>query len=75
MRLFFLTYPSTRKSETLSRISDLAYVAGRLRLSWSHHALLVRTRSEHPRVFHETMGLRGRWTRWQIEGRRKARNR
>jgi predicted nuclease of restriction endonuclease-like (RecB) superfamily len=79
MRAFFLAYPlaaisetasrkslATRKSETLSRISDLAELAGRFRLSWSHYVLLVRTRSEHARVFYETEALRGGWTVRQL---------
>jgi predicted nuclease of restriction endonuclease-like (RecB) superfamily len=57
---------ATRKSETLSRISDLPELAGRFRLSWSHYVLLVRTRSKHARVFYETEALRGGWTVRQL---------
>jgi predicted nuclease of restriction endonuclease-like (RecB) superfamily len=79
MRAFFLAYPATeisettsrkslatRKSETLARISGLAELAGRFRLSWSHYVLLVRTRSEHARAFYETEALRGGWTVRQL---------
>lgn len=79
MRAFFLTYPpaaisetgsrkslAARKSETPSRNSDLAEIAGRFLLSWSHYVLLVRTRSEHARVFYETEALRGGWTVRQL---------
>ncbi|MGH9884698.1 MAG: DUF1016 N-terminal domain-containing protein [bacterium] len=74
MRGSFLECPPTRRSETLSRVSGLADSAGRFQLSWSHYALLVRTHSEHARVFYETEALRGGWMRRQIEGRRRARN-
>lgn len=79
MRAFSSAYPpvaisetasrkslATRRSETLSRDSDLAELAGRFRLSWSHYVLLVRTRSEHARAFYETEALRGGWTVRQL---------
>jgi predicted nuclease of restriction endonuclease-like (RecB) superfamily len=79
MRLFYLAYPSApisetasrksstaRRSETLSRESELAALAGRFRLSWSHYVSLVRTRSSHARQFYEAEALRGGWTVRQL---------
>ncbi len=79
MRLFYLTYPpttisgtasrkssGTRRSETMSRESDLAALARRFRLSWSHYVMLVRTRSAYARHFYETEALRGGWTVRQL---------
>jgi predicted nuclease of restriction endonuclease-like (RecB) superfamily len=81
MRLFFLTYPGPElgisetpsrksqaagRSETPSRKSELAVVAGRFRLSWSHYVLLVRARSPHARAFYEAESLRGGWTVRQL---------
>ena len=69
MRIFFQAYPEARpreirdavsemlapgKSETPSRKSELAIVAGRFRLSWSHYVLLVRARSDQARDFYES---------------------
>ena len=85
MRRFFNTYPdaaaeksetlsrksfAARKSETPSRESELATVASRFPLSWSHYVLLVRTRSAHAREFYDREALRGGWTVRQH--RRKA---
>lgn len=81
MRLFFQTYtepgpeksetlsrklPAAGKSETRSRESELAIVAGRFRLSWSHYVLLVRARSDQARDFYEAEALRGGWTVRQL---------
>jgi predicted nuclease of restriction endonuclease-like (RecB) superfamily len=79
MRLFFQTYPdpspeipqtlsgellAAQKPQTLSR--ELPTIASRFRLSWSHYALLVRTRSPHAREFYEVEALRGGWTVRQL---------
>jgi hypothetical protein len=61
------------KSETLSRISDLADL-GRFRLSWSHYALLVRTDPGTPE-YSTNRGAACLVMRQQIEERRKALNR
>lgn len=79
MRLFFISYPPDRiserasrkssgpkKSETLSRESDLASIAGRFQLSWSHYVMLVRARSEYARDFYEKEAFRGGWTVRQL---------
>ena len=66
MRLFFQTYSDLgpEKPQTLS--GELAHVASRFRLSWSHYALLVRARSPQAREFYETEALRGGWTVRQL---------
>lgn len=79
MRIFLQTYPDpgSEKSVTLSRKSlamqkpqtlsgELGGVSSRFRLSWSHYALLVRTRSPQAREFYETEALRGGWTVRQL---------
>jgi DUF1016 N-terminal domain len=80
MRLFYLAYalderpgksPATSlpdKSETLSRILNLAEIADRFPLPWSHYALLVRSaRSPAARNFYETEARRSGWTARQLE--------
>jgi predicted nuclease of restriction endonuclease-like (RecB) superfamily len=81
MRLFYLTYPPSRisetlsrkldhkiKSETLSRVFKLPEVAACFPLSWSHYVILVRrSRSEEARSFYETEALRGGWSVRQLE--------
>jgi predicted nuclease of restriction endonuclease-like (RecB) superfamily len=55
------------KSETLTRIPDLATLAAVLPLSWSHYVLLVRrSRSVEARAFYEAEALRGGWTVRQL---------
>jgi predicted nuclease of restriction endonuclease-like (RecB) superfamily len=81
MRLFYLAYPPSRisetltrkldkkvKSETRSRIFTLPELAACFSLSWSHYVLLVkRSRSEEARLFYETEALRGGWSVRQLE--------
>ena len=68
MRLFYLAYPETRISETVSRKSDPASLAARFPLPWSHYAMLVRrTRSPEARAFYEAEALRGGWSVRQLE--------
>ena len=81
MRLFYLAYPSSRisetlsrkldhkiKSETLSRVFKLPELAACFPLSWSHYVILVRrSRSEEARSFYETEALRGGWSVRQLE--------
>lgn len=79
MRIFFQTYPDpgSGKPQTLSGVllavekpqtlsGELASLGSRFRLSWSHYALLVRTRSPQAREFYETEALRGGWTVRQL---------
>ena len=80
MRLFYLAYPPSRISETVSRKSDhkaksetpsriftLPELTSAFPLSWSHYVLLVkRSRSEEARIFYETEALRG-WSVRQLE--------
>jgi len=81
MRLFYLAYPPSRISETMSRKSDhkaksetpsriftLPELTSAFPLSWSHYVLLVkRSRSEEARIFYETEALRGGWSVRQLE--------
>jgi predicted nuclease of restriction endonuclease-like (RecB) superfamily len=81
MRLFYLAYPSSGisgtvsrkldhkiKSETLSRIFTFPELTSVFPLSWSHYVLLVRrSRSEEARSFYETEALRGGWSVRQLE--------
>jgi predicted nuclease of restriction endonuclease-like (RecB) superfamily len=81
MRLFYLAYPPSRisetlsrkldhkiKSETVSRVFKLPEVAACFPLSWSHYVILVRrSRSEEARSFYETEALRGGWSVRQLE--------
>ena len=81
MRLFYLAYPPSRISETVSRKSDhkaksetpsriftLPELTSAFPLSWSHYVLLVkRSRSEEARIFYETEALRGGWSVRQLE--------
>lgn len=81
MRLFYLAYPPSRISETVSRKSDhkaksetpsriftLPELTSAFPLSWSHYVLLVkRSRSEKARIFYETEALRGGWSVRQLE--------
>jgi len=76
MRQFYLTYPLekisetlsrklsvSQKSETVSRIFDLADLTSAFTLSWSHYVLLVkRSRSPEARGFYEAEALSGGWS-------------
>lgn len=77
MRLFYEEYraeisktlsgKSTRRiSQTLSGKSDLAGLAARFPLPWSHYVLLLRARSPEARAFYEAEALRGGWTVRQL---------
>jgi predicted nuclease of restriction endonuclease-like (RecB) superfamily len=55
------------KSETLTRMPELATLAAVLPLSWSHYVLLVRrSRSEEARAFYEAEAMRGGWSVRQL---------
>lgn len=55
------------KSETPTRMPDLAALAAVLPLSWSHYVLLTRrSRSVEARAFYETEALRGGWSVRQL---------
>ncbi len=78
MRLFYLTYRSeivqtlSGKSgskkivQTPSGQSELAPLAERFPLPWSHYVLLLGARSSGARAFYETEALRGGWTVRQL---------
>lgn len=68
MRLFYLTYPPTSISETVSRKFTLENLTTRFPLPWSHYVLLTRrSRSPEVRTFYETEALRGGWTVRQLD--------
>src|SRR5690349_17159885 len=68
MRLFYLTYQPGEISETVSRKSDMAHLAARFPLPWSHYVLLMRrARSPEARAFYEAEALRGGWSVRQLE--------
>ncbi len=81
MRLFYLAYPPSwisetlsrksnvlEKSETPSRIFRMTDLSSVFPLSWSHYVLLVRrSRSDEARRFYETEALRGGWSVRQLE--------
>ena len=59
---------STEISETVSRKSNLALLADKFPLSWSHYVMLVRrSRSPEARAFYETEALRGGWSVRQLD--------
>lgn len=78
MRLFYLQYrgdisqtlsgKSARRtiSETVSGKSELAQLAARFPLPWSHYVLLLSARSDEARRFYETEALRGGWSVRQL---------
>ena len=83
MRRFFLAYPLSAISETLSRISDEAprakiseTVSGELTLAkltqaftlpWSAYVRLLSVKDEHAREFYEVEALRGGWSVRQLD--------
>ena len=74
-RLFYQSYKiwqtlsaKSKNSETLSVQSfDLAEIAKRFPLSWSHYALLLACRDENERDFYEKESLRGGWSVRQLK--------
>lgn len=78
MRLFYLTYRDdivqtlsgqsgrTKKIQTVSGESELARLATRFPLPWSHYVLLLGARSPDARAFYESESLRGGWTVRQL---------
>jgi predicted nuclease of restriction endonuclease-like (RecB) superfamily len=62
---------SPRKVQTVSGqsagLADLAEVAARFELSWSHYVRLLTLRSAEAREFYEAEALRGGWTVRQLE--------
>jgi len=68
MRLFYLTYPRTQISETVSRKSQGPLPTGDFPLPWSHYVLLLRrSKSPEAREFYEAEALRGGWSIRQLK--------
>ena len=78
MRLFYLTYRDdivqtlsgqsgrSKKVQTASGESELARLATRFPLPWSHYVLLLGARSPEARAFYEAEALHGGWTVRQL---------
>ena len=72
MRLFYLgwqkwqTLSANLKLQTLSAIFDLADIAKRFPLPWSHYVRLSTVKNENARDFYEKEALRGGWTVRQL---------
>ena len=66
MRKFYLTWPPEQILQTLSEEFDLAEIAKRFPLSWSHYVALLGVKNEQGREFYETEALRGGWTERQL---------
>ncbi|PHV10975.1 PDDEXK nuclease domain-containing protein [Chitinimonas sp. BJB300] len=83
MRRFFLAYPTTAISETLSRISGgeldnkisetasakltLAKLTQVFTLPWSSYVRLLSVKDDHARQFYEVEALRGGWSVRQLD--------
>lgn len=83
MRRFFLAYPATAISETLSRISGgelgakisetafrkltLTQLTQAFTLPWSAYVRLLLVKDDHARAFYETEALRGGWSVRQLD--------
>lgn len=75
MRLFYSTWQisqtvsakSEHISETVSRKFNLAEIAMRFPLPWSHYVLLLSCRDEDEREFYESESLHGGWSVRQLK--------
>jgi len=67
MRRFYLTYPPTAISETLSRKSGLAELAQAFTLPWSAYVSLLTVKNDHARAFYEAEALRSGWSVRQLD--------
>lgn len=78
MRIFYATYGDeirqtlsgksggAQNRQTASGNSELAQLAARFPLPWSHYVLLLGARSPEARAFYEAEALRGGWTVRQL---------
>ena len=66
MRNFHLAYSSIEISQTVSGKFDLADIAKRFPLSWSHYVALLGVKDEKGREFYELEALRGGWSVRQL---------
>ena len=76
MRQFYSAYPNIVQTvsgqsqnivQALSAQSDLAEIAKRFPLSWSHYVKLLATKTDEARKFYEDEALRGGWTVRQLD--------
>jgi len=67
MRRFFLAYPRSAISQTLSGKLGLAELAQVFTLPWSAYVRLLSVKDDHARQFYETEALRGGWSVRQLD--------
>jgi len=77
MRQFFITYPSSQISQTVSgklthtksqMSSGISHtLSAKFSLSWSHYCLLIRLDEPFKREFYEAECIRGNWSVRQLE--------
>ncbi len=67
MRRFFLAYPPSAISQTVSGKLGLAELAQAFTLPWSAYVRLLSVKDEHARRFYETEALRGGWSVRQLD--------
>ncbi|MGB6156380.1 MAG: PDDEXK nuclease domain-containing protein, partial [Castellaniella sp.] len=67
MRCFFLAYPLSSISETLSRKFNLSELAQAFTLPWSAYVRLLSVKDGHARRFYEAEALRGGWSVRQLD--------
>ena len=67
MRRFFLTYPGSAISETVSRKLNLSKLAQVFALPWSAYVQLLSIKDDHARKFYEAEALRGGWSVRQLD--------
>jgi len=67
MRRFFLAYPASAISQTVSGKLGLFELAQTFTLPWSAYVRLLSVKDAHARQFYETEALRGGWSVRQID--------
>ncbi|AVO48826.1 MULTISPECIES: YhcG family protein [Melaminivora] len=67
MRRFFLAYPVSQISQTVSGKLSLAELAQVFTLPWSAYVRLLSVKDEHARRFYATEALRGGWSVRQLD--------
>lgn len=67
MRRFFLAYPRSAISQTVSGKLGLAELAQVFTLPWSAYVRLLSVKDDHARQFYETEALRGGWSVRQLD--------
>ncbi len=67
MRAFYIAFPLSQISETVSRKFNLLEIVKSFPLSWSHYVLLVKqVRSDSARDFYHIEAIRGGWSVRQL---------